>query len=411
MRQLIYLALIVQIAACSKPAPSTQETMSNYDTLPGTFGYDRAFLKKYKDVIELGQANSSAHVLIVKDFQGRVMTSTASGDGGNSYGWINYALIKSGGAKPHINTFGGEDRFWLGPEGGQFAFFFKKGDPFDFDHWQTPALIDTETFNLVSADSTQATFSKSANLVNYAGHSFSLNISRQIKLMDEGEINREFGITSGSLKAVAFQSINTITNSGQKAWSKKTGLPSIWILGMFNPSDGTVIILPYEKSGRPENVTDNYFGKIPDNRMVKTDSLLLLKGDGKHRSKVGVAPTIAKNIAGSYNAEKNILTLVKFDLDKTADYVNSKWEHQSEPFRGDVLNSYNDGPLADGSQLGPFYELESSSPAKELQPNESLTHRSITLHLEGNESELEEVAQKTLGVSLKDLGSKFTLQE
>ena len=40
----------------------------------------------------------------------------------------------------------GEDRFWLGPEGGQFALFFKKGDPFDLDHWQTPAMMDTEPF-------------------------------------------------------------------------------------------------------------------------------------------------------------------------------------------------------------------------------------------------------------------------
>ena len=45
------------------------------------------------------------------------------------------------------------------------------------------------------------------------------------------------------------------------------------------------------------------------------------------------------------------------------EYVNSLWEIQDEPFRGDVVNSYNDGKLEDGTQLGPFYELESSSPA------------------------------------------------
>ena len=37
-----------------------------------------------------------------------------------------------------MNVFGGEDRFWLGPEGGQFALYFKPGDPFDLDHWQVP---------------------------------------------------------------------------------------------------------------------------------------------------------------------------------------------------------------------------------------------------------------------------------
>ena len=45
-------------------------------------------------------------------------------------------------------------------------------------------------------------------------------------------------------------------------------------------------------------------------------------------------------------------------------YVNSKWEIQQQPYAGDVANSYNDGPPAPGAKpLGPFYELESSSPA------------------------------------------------
>lgn len=169
-----------------------------------------------------------------------------------------------------------------------------------------------------------------------------------------------------------------------------------------------MIILPYEKSGKPEWVTDNYFGKIPDDRIVKTDSLLLLKGDGRHRGKVGIAPRIAKNIGGSYDAARHILTLVKYDLEKTAAYVNSKWEHQNAPFRGDAFNSYNDGPLADGSQLGPFYELESSSPARALLPGQILKHRHITLHLEGDENELNKIAEKTLGVSLKGLTERFT---
>ena len=101
------------------------ETKST-DTLLGTFAYDRTFLTKYKEVIELGSSN--ARLLIVNDYQARVMTSTANGDAGKSYGWMNYDLIKSGELVSHMNPFGGEDRFWLGPEGGQYALYFKKGD-------------------------------------------------------------------------------------------------------------------------------------------------------------------------------------------------------------------------------------------------------------------------------------------
>ena len=55
------------------------------------------------------------------------MTSTAGGDAGQSFGWINRELIASGKMQPHMNVFGGEDRFWMGPEGGQFSIFFAKG--------------------------------------------------------------------------------------------------------------------------------------------------------------------------------------------------------------------------------------------------------------------------------------------
>src|SRR5271170_8030602 len=153
------------------------------DSMRGTFADDRDFLKKYGKVVELFKKN--AKLLISIDYQARVMTSTANGDEGSSYGWINYSLIQSGKLKAHINPFGGEDRFWLGPEGGQYALYFKKGDPFDFEHWQTPALIDTEPFETVDADSVQASFKKTSSVINYQGFTFQIDIQRKIKLLDQ----------------------------------------------------------------------------------------------------------------------------------------------------------------------------------------------------------------------------------
>ena len=100
-----------------------------------TFQDDVAFLHKYTSVILLSSADSSAQVAVTPDLQGRVMTSTATGASGRSYGWINRELIASGIPNRHINAFGGEDRFWLGPEGGQYSLYFAKGDPFDLQHW------------------------------------------------------------------------------------------------------------------------------------------------------------------------------------------------------------------------------------------------------------------------------------
>ena len=393
------LLLLACMLACSEK--KTKESSSNMSPIPGTFGFDLAFMQSQGSVLVLGTGPSK--VLVVPAYQGRVMTSTANGDAGNSYGWINYDLIRSGELKPHMNPFGGEDRFWIGPEGGQFALFFQKGNPFDFEHWQTPAVIDTEPFDLVSSDSLQATFKKSTTLTNFLGTTFQTDIHRQIRLLTKADLEQEFGITLNKSSAVAFQSVNTVINAGKVPWLKKNGLLSIWILGMFNPAKETMIVLPHDTPDASNKVADDYFGTIPADRIVKTDNLLLLKGDGIYRGKVGIPPAIAKNIAGSYDAEKHILTLVKFDLDRAGDYVNSKWEMQKAPFSGDAVNAYNDGPVANGSQLGPFYELESSSPARELKPGEGITHRSITVHFEGDESELDEIAEKTLGVGLKKI--------
>ena len=89
------------------------------------------------------------------------------------------------------------------------------------------------------------------------------------------------------------------------------------------------------------------------------------------------------------------------------DYVNSSWQIQENPYSGDALNSYNDGPLADGSQMGPFYELETSSPAAELKPGEGLSHIQFTMHLTGNPNKLDAVSRKVLGISLNEISGAF----
>jgi hypothetical protein len=86
------------------------------------------------------------------------------------------------------------------------------------------------------------------------------------------------------------------------------------------------------------------------------------------------------------------------------EYVNSMWEIQKEPLAGDAANSYNDGPPSPGVKpLGPFYEIESSSPAGALAPGKTLEHIHRTVHLTGPEAKLDELARATLGVSLKDI--------
>ncbi len=93
---------------------------------PITFGGDLAFLGQHTDVVVLSESAGGARVVVSPALQGRVLTSTAGGSSDISFGWINRELIASGKTVEHTNAYGGEDRFWIGPEGGQFSVFFKR---------------------------------------------------------------------------------------------------------------------------------------------------------------------------------------------------------------------------------------------------------------------------------------------
>lgn len=367
-----------------------------------TFGQDFAFLQKYHAPLLLtAPDDDSAQVAVIAALQGRVMTSTANGANGNSYGWLNYKLLESGAFTPHMSAFGGEDRFWIGPEGGQFSIYFQQGKNFVFDDWQVPAVIDSEAFELVAFNKSKASFRKTASLTNYSGTKFDIVIDRSVEVLSKIAVETVLNLPLKDIKTVAYETTNQITNQGAD-WQKETGLLSIWILGMFNPSPKTTIVIPF-KGNNKSKINDSYFGKVPAERLIVEDSVLYFKADGKHRSKIGLPPSIAKPVMGSYDPEKSVLTVVVYDLEETGDYVNSMWEIQEEPYKGDAANSYNDGPVEDGTQMGPFYELESSSPTKALKKGETLTHRSRTYHFEGDEKALNVVAKKLLGVGLAEI--------
>ncbi|HSH20134.1 MAG TPA: DUF6786 family protein [Draconibacterium sp.] len=374
----------------------------------GTYGYDLEFLKKHKKPVEL--QNGDARLIISPEYQGRVMTSSAAGERGKSYGWINHELIATGEIKKQINAVGGEERFWLGPEGGQFSIFFKNGSSFDFSEWSTPACIDTEAFDLVSANETSAEFSKTVNLKNYSDFEFNFNIKRKVSLLDDSDIKAKLGIIyQESVKSVGYETINQLENTGSEKWEKETGLLSIWLLGMYNPSDEVTIIVPFKTDVESDYIVkDDYFGEIPADRLKLQDGIVYFKGDGKQRGKIGIPPQRALPVIGSYDAINKVLTVVKCEIPEgVTDYVNSAWEIQEFPYKGDAINSYNDGPLEDGSQMGPFYELETSSPALDLKVGETATYKQSTIHFEGTEEELNAICQQVFGISIGEVIAVF----
>ncbi len=377
--------------------------------MPGrTYADDVAFLKQHAEVVEL-TGPSGAAAAVAPAFQGRVMTSTLAGDDGDSFGWINERFIASGAEDEHFNNYGGEDRFWLGPEAGQFGLWFRDGEPFDLDHWRTPPGFNSGAFEVVSAKPDHVEMARRFEVANYGGTTFACDVHRTIHVLDDDRISHLLARTPKDVSTVAFESVNTLINAGDSPWKRETGLLSIWIVGQFRPLPRGKVIVPL--AGSPaepsDGVTTDYFGELPPDRCRTTDGHVLFTCDGEFRSKIGIAPRRAKDVLGSYDPDAGVLTVVQFNLpDNASDlpYVNSLWKIQDDPYAGDVINSYNDGPPAPGEEpMGPFYEIETSSPAAELEGGEAITHSHRTIHFKGDFDALNELAKGILGMALSEI--------
>ncbi len=404
-----WLAAALLLTAAGSTAWETQAKGDNM-----SYGEVRDYLVRHTRVVEL-TGQRGARVAICPDWQGRVMTSTCDGKNGPSFGFVNRAFIEAGQLDPRFNNYGAEDRMWLSPEGGQFSLWFQPGAAQTLDNWYTPAALNEGAFQIVSGPRDPfCRMVKRLRFQNASGTEFDLSVTRDVRLLNEGDLTALFGrraaemITATGVKMVGYETINTITNQGPPL-SKAKGLVSIWVLGMLNASPQTVVIVPYKPGDESElgpPVKSDYFGPIPPERLKILPQAILLLADGKYRAKIGTSQQRARNVLGSVDFQSGVLTLVQFTMpdDPTRhDYMNNVWDlPQAEPYVGDVANSYNDGPPEPGKEgLGAFYEIESLSPAAALKTGQSLVHRHRTLHLQADEQTLAAAAREVLGVELE----------
>ncbi len=380
------------------------------------FGQDIEFLRNYVDTIVLGE-DGGPQIAVVPDYQGRTMTSSVCGASGPSNGWINYRVVATNRSDQQINLYGGEDRFWLAPEGGQFGLFFPPLSEFDFVNWRTPPLIDTQPFQCVEQLSDALRFQAHSRLTNYADFTFDVHVDRWVRLLREQAICQALDLSSlpQGLEWVAHASENCVTNRGDNLWQSQHGLLAIWILTLCHPADDATIAIPFRPGTVDqlgEIVRADYFGMPEADRLnVCNDAnLVLFSGDGRLRSKIGISAARARPIMASWTPSRQLFTVVHFDLPTHAPhgYTNSRWHHQTDPFGGDVVNSYNDGPNDSGQCLGPFFELETLSPALALAPTESYTHVHRTMHFTGSSEALNDLAKAVLGVELAVLERGLT---
>lgn len=375
------------------------------DYTKGSYGYDLNYLSKKDSLIILSSADGQSQVVVSAKYQGKVFTSTAEGLDGQSMGWVNYSALDADHFDEHMNGYGGENRLWLGPEGGSYSIFFEPGVDQVFDNWHTPKGIDIESWNIESSNDKEAILSKKMDITNYLGTNMKVEIRRKVTLLNREAILKSLPKVeiSNSIRSVAYHTENSILNRDDFEWTPESGMVCLWMLDMYPTSDESYTLIPYEQGSEDELgviVNSDYFGAISEDRLKDEDGVLVFKADGKSRGKLGLSSKRAKPIAGNYDAIANRLTITIFDLDKNGTYLNQMWDATQDPLIGDALHAYNDGPLEDGAQMGPFLEIESSSPAAQLKPGEKLTHNHAVYHFVGDKSELSKISEQLLGISL-----------
>ena len=294
----------------------------------------------------------------------------------------------------------------------------KLGAEQNLENWFTPPAFNEGEWKAVSGPNEPLSMAVSMKLKNTSGTEFQLDVTRGVRLLDISDFKPILGesasarIAAPGVKCVAYETDNRLTNRGDDMTCAK-GLVSIWILGMMNCGPQTVVIVPY-KSGSEADlgpvVKSDYFGPVPADRLKTLPDAVLLRADGKYRSKIGVSQRRVRNVLGSIDFQNHVLTLVQFSMPADPGkelYMNNQWGGPlAKPYRGDVANSYNDGPLAPGKKgLGPFYEIESLSPARELKRGESLSHQHRTIHIQADMRVLAELAKDVLGVDLEKVKS------
>ncbi|WP_298474165.1 DUF6786 family protein [uncultured Maribacter sp.] len=363
-----------------------------------TFEEDLAFINTYATPIVLTKGN--AKIMVIPEYEARVLTSTTNGDKGYSNGYLNYKKIQENKIEQGGNAYGGEDRLWLAPLGSKYTLFYGQKKIED-ENWYVPKAFDSELYTLKTKTKSSVHFYKKTTVTNNIGSQFKINIDRSIFIYSKKEIESELNLKiHKDLHYVGFGSINKITNIGEN-WSEKNGIITPWILGMFNGCQESTSIFPYKESNTTPLQLSTYLNPLNKDRLIKKKYALLYKTDGAYRSKIGIKPENTIPIIGNYNSKSKILTVITFSFNKDGKFLSSDdRDKKNELWKGDVVNSYNNGLNTEGAPS--FFELESASEAKILKKNESIVHRHKTFHFSGDEKALNDLCIKLFHYNLKE---------
>jgi uncharacterized protein DUF6786 len=355
----------------------------------------------------LSGRDAQRKVLVCPELAGRVMGTSWAGENGPFGGFIDEQAFREG-MKDIWDNWGGEERYWLGPEGGQFGLMFRDQCAC-FENYHVQEGFNRTPYEVIEVSplAKSLTMHCRMRLTNKIGTRFDIEVTRRITVLDDCPYTNGCG---DSVRFVGFQSESSLMNIGERPFTRETGALAHWHLGQFLVGEHVVGIIPYRTDGDgAPSVREDYFkdfcigGAIASNRYWLLNNCALFKADGKVRAKIGQNRSRATGLLGSYNLETNEIVLLDYDFYPRLEYAASYWYEQPLPYEGDVISFSAEGPESAGAAPGRCYELEALSPALFLYPGESFTWRTRTMHLAGPRRVLAGICQRFLGPNSSQL--------
>lgn len=373
---------------------------------------------KFSDVVQLlRDTGNDAYVLegrrkgrqalVCPSLAGRVMGTSYDGPDGEIGGFIDARAFREG-MKDIWDNWGGEERYWLCPEGGQFGLMFQ-GKKNSFENYTVQQGINSQKYEVTDLAKTGNSLTMQAgfSLINASGTRFEVNSVRRITAAD----GCPYTVGAGpDVDCVGFQSESTITNVGPNAWTKETGALAHWHLGQFLPGPRVIVVIPFRQGPFSDPpIREDYFkefcieGRMPANRYWMREGFALFKADGKVRTKIGQNRSRSLGIIGSYNLDTDEMIVMDYDFYPNLEYAASYWYEQPDPFNGDCISFSAEVPGSPGEPQGRCYELESMSPAMLLSPGQSFVFRTRTVHIRGPRKTVAGICRRHLGAEIATL--------
>ncbi|MEM9987512.1 MAG: DUF6786 family protein, partial [Bacteroidota bacterium] len=319
---------------------------------------------------------------------------------GYSHGWFNHTLIQKTVPEVPAAYIGGESRFWLGPEYGQFSVFFDPGAEQVEANQRAPHDLDWKRFELIDRDSLMVSYGGQMKVINAAGYEFDLKVMRRVKLLTSALIQEKLKLESlAEVAQVAFETETVVENYGNDPFDPDSGLIAIWELGCMHTSPENVVIIPLDSDSAA--ITE-YFTPLGERGLIR-DKTLFYRADAEGINKIGILPADVRPLMGSYDPSRELLSVVTFSFyPQDSLYVNSLPENKA-PYAGDVINIFNGEVVPEINRDIPFFEFESSSSAGILHSGDQMYHRQSTYHFEGSPEALSPIAEAVFGLRLDQI--------